>query len=170
MHMAKAHLLVVAFFATALFAAVARADQDADVASRVRQALIAAHIPNAANIQVQSFNGEVDLAGVVFTERSKARVASIAIVVPGVTSVQNGLEVQPRADNDDDATTARVQAALAAAQLADVGPIEVSTFNGEVDLGGVVYSSTALTQVMDIAGRTRGATSISSEIEVRDRP
>jgi hyperosmotically inducible periplasmic protein len=162
--------LVVAALTVGLFAGSARADQDADVAARVRQALSAAHIPNAANLQIQSFNGEVDLAGVVFTERSKARVASIASVVPGVTSVHNDLEVQPRSDDDDDATTARVKAALTAANLADAGPIEVSTFNGEVDLSGVVYSNAARTQVIDIAGSTRGATSVSSSLEVRDRP
>jgi osmotically-inducible protein OsmY len=169
MHRASTFLVVVALTA-GLFSASARADPDADVAARVRQALSAAHIPNAANIQIQSFNGEIDLAGVVFTERSKAQAASIASVVPGVTSVQNGLEVQPRSDDNDDATTARVKAALAAANLADVGPIEVSTFNGEVDLSGVVYSNAARTQVIDIAGSTRGATSVSSNLEVRDRP
>jgi osmotically-inducible protein OsmY len=169
MHRGHPFLVVVALSA-GLFSASAPADQDADVAARVRQALVAAHIPNAGNLEIKSFNGEVDLAGVVFTERSKARVASIASVVPGVTSVQNGLEVQPRSDDNDDATTARVKAALASANLADAGPIEVSTFNGEVDLSGVVYSSAARTQVIDIAGSTRGATSVSSDLEVRDRP
>ena len=154
----------------ALSGAPAMADPDDEVRARVVQALAAAHIPNAANIQVRSFNGEVDLSGVVFTEHSKERAANVAGVVPGVTSVQNGLQVQPRADDNDDATTARVRAALAAARLVDVGPIEVSTFNGEVDLSGIVYSSDARTRVMDIAGSTLGVTSISGDLQVRDRP
>ncbi len=104
--------------AAALACTAAHADEDGVVQARVVQALAAAHIPNAANIQVHSFNGEIDLAGVVFTEHSKQRAADVAGVVPGVTAVQNGLEVQPRVDDTDDATTARVKAALSAAHLA----------------------------------------------------
>ena len=163
-------LLTVMAVSAALCSAVARADPDSVVKARVVQALVAAHIPNAANIQVESFNGEVDLAGVVFTEHSKARAAGVAGVVPGVTAVRNALEVQPRSDDADDATTARVKAALAAAHLPDVGPVEISTFNGEVDLSGVVYSIVARTQVMDLVGSTRGVTSVSSDLEIRDPP
>ena len=167
----RSHTLpVLLCLAAALACAGAHADDDGVVRARVVQALAAAHIPNAANIQVHSFNGEIDLAGVVFTEHSKQRAAEVAGVVPGVTAVQNGLEVRPRVDDTDDATTARVKAALSTAQLADVGPIEVSTFNGEVDLSGIVYSSDARTRVMDIAGSTRGVTSISSDLQVRSRP
>jgi hyperosmotically inducible protein len=169
MRSAKTLLSAVAVLA-ALCTTAVRADQDTTVAGRVQQALVAAHIPNAENIKIQSFNGEVDLSGVVFTDRAKARAASIAVAVRGVTSVQNALEVQPRANDDDDATTARVKAALAAARIDDTGPIEVSTFNGEVDLSGVVYSNDARTRVMEVAGSTRGASSIRSEIQVQEQP
>lgn len=169
MNSAKTFLAAVVV-ATTAFSSAAHADPDALVKARVVQALAAAHIPNAANIQVDSFNGEVDLAGVVFTQHSKDRAASVAGVVQGVTSVRNALEVQPRSDDGDDATTARVKAALAAAHLEDVGPVEVSTFNGEVDLSGVVYTSVARTQLVDLVGSTRGVASVSSDIEVRQRP
>jgi osmotically-inducible protein OsmY len=169
MHRART-LLAIVGLVVALCTSPVRADQDATVAARVQQALVAARIPNAENIKIHSFNGEVDLAGVVFTDRAKARAASIAVAVPGVTSVHNGLEVQPRANDSDDATTARVQAALAAARIEDAGPIEVSTFNGEVDLSGVVYSNDAKSRVMEVAGSTRGATSIRSEIQVQQQP
>jgi hyperosmotically inducible periplasmic protein len=147
----------------------ARADQDADVAANVQRALIAAHIPNAANIGVHEFNGEVELSGVVYSERNKARAASVAGSVPGVTALNNRLEVQPHSSDEDEAITARVQAALVAAQIPGAGPIEVSTFNGEVDLSGTVYSQEAGSRVMNVAGSTPGVTSLSSEIEIRDR-
>ena len=84
--------------------------------------------------------------------------------------MRNELEVQPRSDDSDDATTARVKAALATANLPDVGPVEISTFNGAVDLSGVVYSSVARTQIMDLVGSTRGVTSVNSDLEIRNPP
>jgi hyperosmotically inducible periplasmic protein len=153
-----------------LTAASVVADEDARVVARVQQALVNAHIGNAENIQVQSFNGEVDLEGVVYSDRARERAGSVVAVVPGVTSVHNALTVQARADDDGD-TTARVQAALAAAHLADVGPIQVSTFNGRVDLSGVVYSEAARAQLIGVVGAVRGVGSIgTTAVQVRDPP
>jgi osmotically-inducible protein OsmY len=153
----------------ALAAVPVRADADANLAAKVRQALLAAHLPNAANLRVHSFNGAIDLSGVVYSEHSRTRAGQIVAAVPGVSAINNTLEVQPRVNDVDDATTARVRQALAAAQLADVGPIEVSTFNGEVDLSGIVYSQDALSQVIMITGATRGVVSVTSELEIRAR-
>jgi osmotically-inducible protein OsmY len=165
----KASLLAVvagSVILLTLSAAVA-ADEDNAIASRVKRALIAADIPNADQIQVQSFNGEADLSGIVFSEHSKEKAALVAGVVRGVTSVKNDLEVQERADDDDGAITSRVRNALVTARIEGADQIQVKTFNGAVDLTGTVSSQYSKTKALDIAGAVRGVTAVQDDLQVQ---
>ena len=145
------------------------ADEDDAISSRVKRALIAADIPNADQIQVRTFNGEADLSGVVFSQHSKEKAATVAGVVRGVTAVKNDLEVRERAVDDDDVITARVKNALLAAGIESAGQIEVKTFNGEVDLGGFVNSDFNRAKALSIAGAVRGVTAVKNDLQVQQR-
>lgn len=76
-----------------VLAAPAAADKDDVVSARVRTALVAAAIPEVAQIEVQVFKGEVELSGFVDSADSKAAAARVAGTVQGVTSVRNDLTV-----------------------------------------------------------------------------
>lgn len=96
--MRGARLILIAAAAglAGLLAVPAAADKDDSVAAKVRAALIAAAIPEARQIEVQVFNDEVELSGVVESADSKAAAARVAGVVPGVTVVRNDLRVHER--------------------------------------------------------------------------
>lgn len=171
MRSAKAVVLAMLIGTASHWTVSAAADDDAAITARVKSALIAARIANAAAIEVKSFNGEVGLGGVVYSDLSKAKAASIAGAVPGVTAVRNDLQVQkrPGADHvdDDDVITTKVKAALIAAQIVGAENIEVKTFNGEVDLGGAVSSDEIKAKAASLAGGVRGVTAVRNDLEVR---
>jgi osmotically-inducible protein OsmY len=166
----RAVLLAIAVLTAGLWAGCVAADDDAAIAARVKDALVAAQIANAANIEVTAFNGEVDLSGVVYSDRSKAKAAAVAGAVPGVTAVKNDLQVEERPDakDDDDVIATKVKAALVAAQIPDAEQIDVKTFNGEVDLSGVVSSEEIKAKAASIAGAVPGVTAVRNELQVRD--
>lgn len=144
----------------------ARADEASATAARVKAALIAARIGNARHIDVQAFNGEADLTGVVYSEHSKDQAIMVAGAVPGVTSIGNFLEVQQQADADV-ALAAKVRNALAASGIGNAQQLQVDVFNGEADLGGSVHSATDKRNAASIAGAVPGITAVWNDLQVR---
>jgi len=73
----------------------AMSDADRALAQRVEEALRQdTTVASAAqNIQVHAMNGEVTLRGSVSSEQEKTNLASAAEKVPGVTRINNQLEV-----------------------------------------------------------------------------
>jgi|HubBroStandDraft_1064217.scaffolds.fasta_scaffold00992_10 hyperosmotically inducible protein len=71
-------------------------DDDAVITARVKNALLAAGIESAGQIEVKTFNGEVDLGGFVNSDYSRTKALSIAGAVRGVTAVRDDLQVQQR--------------------------------------------------------------------------
>jgi hyperosmotically inducible protein len=71
-------------------------DDDAVITARVKNALLAARIESAGQIEVKTFNGEVDLGGFVNSDYSRTKALSIAGAVRGVTAVRDDLQVQQR--------------------------------------------------------------------------
>ena len=64
----------------------------------------------------------------------------------------------------DEATTARVQAALAAKQDLDAKQIVVSVYDGVVKLSGMVWSTDALYTAAQVAGAVPGVKSVSNQL------
>lgn len=152
-----------------LVAQPAAADADDAIAARVKQAFVAARLPDAADIKVSTFNGAVDLSGIVRSERIRDEAARLAGLARGVTAVRNGLEVrQPSGERDsDDAISARVRAALIAAAVPGAHDIRVTTFNGDVDLGGAVDSADTRAAAAEVAGVVRGVSAVRNGLAVR---
>lgn len=66
----------------------------------------------------------------------------------------------------DEATTARVQAALAAKQDLDAKQIVVSVYDGVVKLSGMVWSTDALYTAAQVAGAVPGVKSVSNQLSL----
>jgi hyperosmotically inducible periplasmic protein len=68
---------------------------DASITARVKTALIEAPDVKARQINVETYNGVVQLSGFVDSDEMAARAVSQAKRVPGVRSVKNDIRVKP---------------------------------------------------------------------------
>ena len=162
-------MFAVAIGATVLLlASPVIAGRDDEVTARATAALSANGIPDAANVVVASFNGEVELSGTVRSEHVRADVARVVAAVPGVTAVRNDLAVRPPSgDRDaDDVIADRVRAALAAA-IPGSREVAVSVFNGAVELTGTVAAEDTRASAARVAGEVRGASAVRNALVVR---
>jgi len=66
----------------------------------------------------------------------------------------------------DEATTARVQAALAAQQDLDSKQMVVSTYDGVVKLSGLAWSTDAIYTAARVAGAVPGVKSVTNELSL----
>ena len=67
---------------------------DKSLTARVKSELARDPVAKATDINVTTFNREVQLSGFVATEEEKRRAGQIAASVPGVVSVHNNLLVR----------------------------------------------------------------------------
>jgi hyperosmotically inducible periplasmic protein len=151
-----------------LFACPTFADSDDAIAARAKQALVEAQLRDAADIAVTSFNGEVDLDGVVHSEQARQDAARLMGGLPGITAVRNDLDVRERVGqpDSDDVISRRVRLALMAAGVPDALNMKIETFNGEVDLGGVVDSEATRATAAQVAGEVRGVAAVRNGLVV----
>jgi hyperosmotically inducible protein len=97
-------LLIVALFAGSMAACAPTTERrgtgelvdDAGLTARVKAKLIATKDVPAANINVNTYRGEVLLSGYVNNEPQIVLAEQAARSVPGVTAVRNDLHVSPR--------------------------------------------------------------------------
>jgi hypothetical protein len=66
----------------------------------------------------------------------------------------------------DDATTQRVEAALAAAPNTDFSKVTVSTYDGVVHLGGLVWSTDAIYAAARVAGSVDGVKKVDNNLQL----
>lgn len=95
------------------------------------------------NVELKVTGGVVTLAGQVSQPFKKKDLERIAIRVPGVTRVENGLEVLPTSFYDDEIRIRVARAiyrdpALSRYAFQVVPPIHIIVKNGQVSLEGVV--------------------------------
>ncbi|RJG03880.1 BON domain-containing protein [Noviherbaspirillum sedimenti] len=70
---------------------------DASLTTRVKTAIAQSEgMGEALAINVDTYRGEVSLAGFVDNDMQARKAAEVARKVPGVTSVKNNLQVKPR--------------------------------------------------------------------------
>ena len=68
---------------------------DATITTRVKAALVRDPDVSAAQVNVETYRGVVQLSGFVDSAASARRAAELAREVPGVRSVKNDLTVRP---------------------------------------------------------------------------
>ena len=161
---------------------------DASITARVKTALAKqAGVGSAMDINVNTYNGMVQLSGFVPSPEVVDRAGEAARNVQGVQSLRNDIQVAaPRADAsagssgassdtrrgggqfvEDASITARVKAAVA--KQAGIGgaiDINVNTHNGTVQLSGFVPSQEVANRAGEAARNVEGVQSVKNDIQV----
>jgi hyperosmotically inducible periplasmic protein len=146
---------------------------DSVILAKAKTALIENSDTKAYDIDLEVYKGVVQLNGFVSSADEKQSAAATVLKVDGVTSVRNNLQVRPQDRGvgtvvDDSVITAKVKAALVADARTNAFQIEVTTNNGEVQLGGFVDSSAAKGAAENVAGSVAGVKSVRNALAVRN--
>lgn len=145
---------------------------DGVITTRVKSALITNDQTKAYQINVETYNGKVQLNGFVDSPEARTAAESTAKDVKGVQSVQNNLKIRA-ADRtvgqvvDDGVITARVKTALIGDPRTKAYQIDVKTNAGIVELGGFVDSAESKKVAADLASSVSGVKSVVNQLQVR---
>jgi hyperosmotically inducible periplasmic protein len=150
----------------------ARSRSDAEIATRVKSALIGNDETKARQINVETEDGVVQLSGFVDSEQMKTAATATAQSISGVQEVRNELIVRQgdrsagRA-TDDAVIAAKVKSELAAdSGLATATNVNVEVRNGIVQLSGFVASVNQKQQAEQIARQVAGVTDVRNSISL----
>lgn len=145
---------------------------DGVLTSRVKTALIKNDDTKARQIDVEVYQGEVQLNGFVDSNAAKMAAANTAKGVEGVRAVRNNLQI--RADRsagevlDDGLIVAKVKAALIGDSRTKAHQIEVKSNAGMVQLGGFVDSASSKAAAAEVARSVEGVKSVDNDLEVKN--
>lgn len=172
MAVAAVAILLSACAATSSQRTAGQTIDDSVVLARVKAALVGNDTTKARQINVDVYRGVVQLNGFVDSAAEKSTATRVAKDVAGVREVRNNLEVgagERTAGNvvDDSVITARVKSALVADDRTKAHQINVTTSNGEVQLGGFVDSPAAKAAAGEVARAVQGVKNVDNELDVR---
>ncbi len=149
---------------------------DTVVTARVKAELVDNEQTKARQIEVQTYRGVVQLNGFVDTAAEKSAATRVARSVEGVKEVRNNLEVKQQTGTSertagttvDDATlTAKVKTALVENPGTAARRINVTTYNGVVQLSGFVNSRDEKQEAEQVAQSVSGVRQVRNELEVK---
>lgn len=149
---------------------------DTVVTARVKAELVDNNKTNAGQIEVQTYRGVVQLNGFVDSNEEKSTATQVAKAVDGVKEVHNNLQVKARTGTSDrtagttidDATlTAKVKTALVEDPKTAARRINVTTYNGVVELSGFVNSDDEKSHAAKVAKTVSGVQQVRNELEVK---
>ncbi len=146
---------------------------DSGITSVIQETLEANDKVKARQVDVQTREGTVYLAGVVDTEAARREAARVAWRTEGVRGVVNNLTVGERTVGswiDDVMISSKVKSKLMANSEIKSGDIDVSSSQGVVTLIGRVSSQAIKTDAERIARDTKGVTDVNNELTVGRRP
>lgn len=172
--MAAAASLAVAL-APAAFAqkSVGTMVDDGAIAAEIKAGLLDNKDTSSMSINVESYEGVVQLSGFVASAHEKTTAGKVAAGVSGVRSVINSLAVAPSTSIgtklDDSVLTGKVKAALM--DSADVASmdINVETHGGVTQLAGFVASNAMKERASQVAARVQGVKQVDNVLQVRPR-
>ena len=146
---------------------------DASLSSKVKTALIDNETTKARQINVEVYNGKVQLNGFVDTAEQKTVAGQVAGNVAGSANVKNNLSVKAGdrtagAAIDDGMITAKVKAALIGDSRTKAHQIDVTTNEGIVQLGGFVDSTVAKSAAAEVAEGVSGVKSVQNRLNIRN--
>jgi len=150
-----------------------QATDDAALLSKIKSALVNDEQVKARQVNVEVYQGQVQLLGFVDTPEQKAAAGRIAANIAGARNVRNNLEVQA-ADRtagqaiDDGMITSKVKAALIGDSRTKAHQIDVNTREGIVQLGGFVDSAAAKAAAAEVAESVDGVKNVQNRLEVRN--
>ena len=147
---------------------------DSVLTAKVKTALIEDPVTKAGQIDVETYRGVVQLAGVVDSQEAKARAVELARAVAGVQEVRNDLRVGDADQSvgqavDDGLITTQVKAKLIADSRTDAYKINVETQEGVVQLSGFVDNDEAKRTAGDVARSVSGVREVDNDLEIRQQ-
>jgi hyperosmotically inducible protein len=147
---------------------------DSVLTAKVKTALIEDPVTKAGQIDVETYRGVVQLAGVVDSQEAKARAVELARAVSGVQEVRNDLRVGDADQSvgqaiDDGVITTQVKAKLVADSRTDAYKINVETQGGVVQLSGFVDNDEAKRTAGDVARSVSGVRDVDNDLEIRQK-
>jgi len=145
---------------------------DSGITSVVQASLEANDKVKARQVEVETREGVVFLAGVVDTEEARREAGRVAWRTEGVTGVVNDLTVGERTVGscvDDVMISSKVKSKLISNSEIRAGDIDVSSSQGVVTLIGRVSSQTIRSDAERIARATKGVKDVNNELLVGSR-
>ena len=145
---------------------------DTVITASVKSALLADPTISSLDLQVETRKGTVQLSGFVDNQSQIDQALAVTRSVAGVTGVENGVTLKGTSTTmgtkiDDATVTGRVKSALLADPDIKSLDISVLTYNGEVQLTGFVDNQRQIDQAAEIARATEGASSVKSELKIK---
>ena len=146
---------------------------DATIAATIKADLLDNRNTSAARINVDSYQGVVQLSGFARSEAEKAAATKVAEGVDGVKQVVNSLAIAPATslgtNLDDSLVTGKVKAALMDAADVKSLQINVETRDGVTQLAGYVASEAMKDKAGRIAAGIDGVKRVDNVLLVRPR-
>jgi hyperosmotically inducible protein len=176
----KNRLLVILAALAFLLAGPARAQQsstdtadDSVIAATIKAALLDNRHTSGTRINVDCYDGVVQLSGFARSEGEKTYATKVAAGVSGVKNVVNNVAVAPATSMgtklDDSLVTGKVKAALMDAADVKSLQINVETHDGVVQLAGFVASAAMRDKAGRITAGVDGVKSVDNVLVVRPR-
>jgi osmotically-inducible protein OsmY len=147
-----------------------RQASDALISSKVEGKLAANPQTNNFEIDVDTYDGRVRLAGKVETDAERQEAERLARATEGVRSVDNRItlgDLGLRENASDGWILAKIKSQLAADPETEAFNVDVDVLDGAVTLSGLVTAERARDEAQRIAQQTEGVTSVRNLIEVR---
>jgi hyperosmotically inducible protein len=151
---------------------------DAAVTTKVKAEILREPSLKAAEINVETFKGVVQLSGFVATPAEVGTAADVARKVPGVKEVRNDVKLRAKTTTtnegagqfvDDTAITAKVKATLLKEASLKSSEISVETFKGVAQLTGFVGSKAEVDKAAELARTVQGVTDVRNDIRIKGK-
>ena len=149
------------------------APDDSVIAATIKAGLLDNKNTSGTRINVDSYQGVVQLSGFARSEGEKATATKVAEGVPGVKKVLNSVAVAPATSMstklDDSLVTGKVKAALMDAADVKSLHINVETHDGVTQLAGFVASAAMKEKAGRITAGIDGVKSVDNVLVVKPR-
>jgi len=146
---------------------------DSTIAATIKAGLLDNRNTSAARINVDSYQGVVQLSGFARSEAEMAAATKVAEGVPGVKKVVNSLALAPGTSLgtklDDSMITGKVKAALMDAADVKSLQINVETRDGVTQLAGFVASEAMKEKAGRVAAGIDGVKRVDNALMVKPR-
>jgi len=146
---------------------------DSAIAATIKAALLDNTHTSGTRINVDCYQGVVQLSGFARSEGEKTYATKVAASVSGVKQVVNSVAVAPATSMgtklDDSLVTGKVKAALMDAADVKSLQINVETHDGAVQLAGFVASAAMKEKAGRITAGVDGVKSVDNVLVVRPR-
>ncbi len=139
--------------------------------ARVKLALLDNSVSDAADINVETSKGIVQLAGFVNSESTKSTAGKIAMETEGVKEVSNRLRVHTKKRSagtalDDSILHAKVKLAIAESEATSALKINVEIREAVVELSGFVTSYGERDAAVDLVSGIDGVKEVLNSIDI----